>query len=162
MTPAERSVPDVERLAGADGTSRREEPRTILVATRDDWTLAFLNCMLGVIGYHTRSAADRDSATESAAATPPDLIVLDQDLVRSNCLEFCRRIQGSRASRPVPIIILTDRTAEMDAELARVAGVAAWIAKPNYMPELADHLRTLLPRQVEKKSRAPWRLWGTT
>jgi DNA-binding response OmpR family regulator len=143
-----------------NGASGHKRPQTILVATRDDWTGKIVNFISGTVGYRTERAVDGDNAVEAASATQPDLVVLDQDLDRSNCLTICQRIRGLQPSRPVPIIILTDRVAEIDIPLARSAGVVAFLPKPSYMPELADHVRTLLPKTPEQKPTMSWRWWG--
>ena len=92
------------------------------------------------------TAVDGPSAVATAAATAPDLVVLDVMLPGFDGLEVCRRIQ---AQRPVPVLMLTARTDETDMLIGLGVGADDYLTKPFSMRELVARVRVLL-RRVER------------
>jgi DNA-binding response OmpR family regulator len=60
-----------------------------------------------------------EAALERATAAPPDLVILDVNLPVLSGFDVCRALRDRTATRQVPIIMLTARTAEQD----RVTGL---------------------------------------
>ncbi|BEL03995.1 hypothetical protein Q0Z83_021860 [Actinoplanes sichuanensis] len=131
--------------------SRRKH--TILTVTRDTGTRELIKFMLRTVGFNTAEAVDSPSAIETIHRSRPDLVILDQDLDRSNCLATCFRMRGLDATHAAPILILADRIAELDPSVARSAGVAGFVPKPVRMPDLVESVGLLLPWRRERKSR---------
>ena len=87
---------------------------------------------------------------DSAAAEPPDLVVLDVMLPGFDGLEVCRRIQ---ADRPVPVLMLTARDDETDLLVGLGVGADDYMTKPFSPRELAARVHALL-RRVDRAAQS--------
>lgn len=101
---------------------------------------------LEVEGYAVLHAADGQQALELFAAESPDLIILDWMLPRKDGLEVLRQI---RAQSPLPVLMLTARTGEIDRVLGLEVGADDYLTKPFSMRELIARVRALL-RRIER------------
>ena len=106
-----------------------------------------------VAGYLQRAgltvdrAADGPAALASAAAAPPDLVVLDLMLPGMDGLEVCRRLRArDAASAPVPVVILTARGDEEDRILGLEVGADDYVTKPFSPRELVLRVESVLRR----------------
>jgi len=97
-------------------------------------------------GFRVSQAHDGPGAVEAFTAAAPDLVVLDLMLPGFDGLEVCRRIQ---AMRPVPVLMLTARTAETDLLVGLGVGADDYVTKPFSMREVVARVRALL-RRVER------------
>jgi DNA-binding response OmpR family regulator len=91
-------------------------------------------------------AFDGPEALRTAAATPPDLVVLDLMLPGLDGYEVCRRLQ---AVRPVPVLMLTARDDEQDVLLGLGVGADDYLTKPFRIREVVARVSALL-RRVER------------
>src|SRR5215510_8877557 len=124
--------------------------RRILVV-EDERTIAEpVAARLRAEGFAVDLAHDGPSAVAVAAATRPDLVVLDVMLPGFDGLEVCRRIQ---AARPVPVLMLTARGDETDLLVGLAVGADDYLTKPFYMRELAARVHALL-RRVDRAAGA--------
>ena len=89
------------------------------------------------------TAVDGPSAVATAAATEPDLVVLDVMLPGFDGLEVCRRIQAARST---PVLMLTARSDETDMLIGLGIGADDYLTKPISMRELVARVRVLLRR----------------
>ena len=123
--------------------------RRVLVV-EDERTIAeSVAARLRAEGFHVDLAYDGPSAVTRAAATRPDLVVLDVMLPGFDGLEVCRRIQ---ADRPVPVLMLTARGDETDLLVGLAVGADDYLTKPFSLRELAARVHALL-RRVERADR---------
>ncbi len=123
--------------------------RRVLVV-EDERTIAeSVAARLRAEGFHVDLAYDGPSAVTKAAATRPDLVVLDVMLPGFDGLEVCRRIQ---AERPVPVLMLTARGDETDLLVGLAVGADDYLTKPFSLRELAARVHALL-RRVERADR---------
>lgn len=98
------------------------------------------------------TAVDGPSAVATAAATAPDLVVLDVMLPGFDGLEVCRRIQ---AERDVPVLMLTARNDETDMLIGLGVGADDYLTKPFSMRELVARVRVLLRRMERTADSQP-------
>lgn len=89
---------------------------------------------------------DGASALASAAAEPPDLILLDLMLPDMPGTEVCRLLRAQPETRAVPIIILTARGEEADRVVGFEAGADDYVTKPFSVRELLLRVRAVLRR----------------
>jgi DNA-binding response OmpR family regulator len=94
-------------------------------------------------GYVVETAADGAVGLERALAEPPDLVVLDLMLPGVGGLEVCRRL---RAVAPVPVIMLTARSEEVDRIAGLELGADDYVAKPFSPRELTARVKSVLRR----------------
>jgi two-component system alkaline phosphatase synthesis response regulator PhoP len=95
--------------------------------------------------YTPMVATDASSAVDMARREAPDLILLDLMLPGGSGLDVCRRV---RDFSPVPIIMLTARSDEVDRVLGLEIGADDYVAKPFSLRELLARVKANL-RRVE-------------
>ncbi|GAA0983992.1 response regulator transcription factor [Acrocarpospora macrocephala] len=94
-------------------------------------------------GFEVLEASDGPAGLAAAIRERPDLIVLDVMLPGLDGFEVLRRI---RATRQVPVILLTARTEEVDRVIGFTAGSDDYVTKPFSARELALRARAILRR----------------
>ena len=101
---------------------------------------------LAMAGFTVEAAADGEAALSKAAATPPDVILLDLMLPGIDGFEVLRRIRADPALGTVPVVVFSNSyTAARTAELWE-AGATQVIAKATMTPKaLVAVLRSVLP-----------------
>jgi DNA-binding response OmpR family regulator len=117
--------------------------KRILVVDDEPTILAAVATRLRAEAFLVETAVDGPSALVVAAATIPDLVVLDVMLPGFDGLEVCRRIQ---AAQSVPVLMLTARSDETDMLIGLGIGADDYLTKPFSMRELVARIRVLLRR----------------
>jgi DNA-binding response OmpR family regulator len=117
--------------------------KRILVVDDEPTILAAVATRLRAEAFLVETAVDGPSAVAAAAATTPDLVVLDVMLPGFDGLEVCRRIQAVRAT---PVLMLTARSDETDMLIGLGIGADDYLTKPFSMRELVARIRVLLRR----------------
>ena len=95
-------------------------------------------------GYRFQLAPDGESALQAVAAEAPDCIVLDVMMPRMDGFEVCRRLKGNRATRFIPVVMLTALSAVHDKVGAFDAGADDFLNKPVHAHELRARVRSLV------------------
>ncbi len=126
--------------------------KRILVVDDEPTILASVAARLRAESFLVDTAVDGPSAVTTAAATAPDLVILDVMLPGFDGLEACRRIQ---AARPTPVLMLTARTDETDMLVGLGIGADDYITKPFSMRELVARVRVLLRRVGREHDNQP-------
>ncbi|MDF3292531.1 response regulator transcription factor [Streptomyces sp. RB6PN23] len=138
--------------AAAHNTARR-----ILVVDDDPTVAEIVAGYLDRAGFAVERAADGHTAVARAAATRPDLVVLDLMLPGIDGLEVCRRI---REQGPVPVVMLTARGDEDDRILGLEIGADDYVTKPFSPRELVLRVESVLRRVGAPTAPGPWLLSG--
>jgi DNA-binding response OmpR family regulator len=97
-------------------------------------------------GFRVVAAADGEEGLRRLYASRPDVVVLDLMLPGRNGLEILRDVRGTPATRDLPVLVLTARSAEMDRLLGFEHGADDYLTKPFSPRELVARLRALLRR----------------
>ncbi|MDR1965363.1 MAG: response regulator transcription factor, partial [Synergistaceae bacterium] len=121
-------------------------PARILIVEDEESIARLVAEALKRKGYRCDISSDGDGALNSAAELIPDLIVLDVMLPRLDGFEVTRRLKDDRATRDIPIIMLTARREEEDAIAGFAAGASDYVRKPFSIAELAARIENLLKR----------------
>ena len=80
--------------------------------------------------YRLTLAADGVAALEGAAASNPDLILMDLSLPRMDGWEATRRLKAAAATARIPVIVLSAHAMRGDEERARQCGCDDFLTKP--------------------------------
>jgi DNA-binding response OmpR family regulator len=120
--------------------------KRILVVDDEPTILAAVATRLRAEAFLVETAVGGPWAVATAAATTPDLVVLDVMLPGFDGLEVCRRIQAQRST---PVLMLTARSDETDMLIGLGIGADDYLTKPFSMRELVARVRVLL-RRVER------------
>jgi two-component system response regulator RegX3 len=108
-------------------------------AIRDSVSYAFRN-----EGFEIETRADGESGLSAALEEDFDVVIIDLMLPGLAGTEVCRRL---RAESPVPIVMLTAKSGEVDRVLGLEIGADDYVSKPFSMAELIGRVRAILRRQ---------------
>ena len=122
-----------------DGADDR--PRRVLVVDDEPAILRALTSALTARGYRVSQAVDGQTAIDSVAVDPPDVVVLDLRLPDIDGVEVCRRV---RTWSDVPIIVLSANGVDERKVEALDEGANDYITKPYSTPELLARIRAAL------------------
>jgi len=124
--------------------------RRVLVV-EDNADLAFgLRNNLEIEGYLVEVAADGEEALRSAAASEPDVVILDLMLPRLSGFHVLKELR--RTGSRVPVLILTARGEEADKVRGLKLGADDYVTKPFGLLELLARVEALLRRAGEGAS----------
>jgi DNA-binding response OmpR family regulator len=118
----------------------------VLVADDDADILALVRFRLEREGYDVVSAPDGQAALDLALDRTPDLAVLDVMMPRLDGYELTRRLRQHEPTRTMPIILLTARVREPDAERGFEAGADDYVTKPFSPQALRERVQAALGR----------------
>lgn len=120
-----------------------ERPTRILLVDDEQSIQTLLSYPLRRDGYEVVQATDGVEALERFEERQFDLVVLDVMLPRLDGLEVCRRL---RSRSPVPIIMLTAKSEEIDKVVGLELGADDYITKPFSMREFRSRVKAALRR----------------
>ena len=117
----------------------------VLVVEDEESFVEALTLGLQREGFRVKVALDGVEALETFDAVQPDVVLLDVMLPRLSGVDVCRELRG-RSS--VPIIMVTARSAEIDAVVGLEVGADDYITKPYRLRELVARVRAVLRRST--------------
>jgi two-component system, OmpR family, phosphate regulon response regulator PhoB len=98
-------------------------------------------------GFQVRTALCGNDGLRAAREHPmPDLIILDLMLPDVSGTEVCRQLRAEKATRAVPILMLTAKGDEVDRVVGFEVGADDYLVKPCSMRELTLRIRAILRR----------------
>ncbi len=115
----------------------------ILIVEDDPSLRVLLSRTLRENGFRTTVASAAPEMWRAMKVTNFDLVLLDVMLPGSNGLDLCRSI---RQQSPVPIIMISARTDEVDRVLGLELGADDYVPKPFGAKELLARVRAILRR----------------
>ena len=121
--------------------------KQVLIIEDDRDIAGLLDIHLQDLGYGLDRAEDGKTGLEKVLSTPYALVILDLMLPELDGLEVCKRIRAGK--NPVPILMLTSRSEEMDKVLGLELGADDYLTKPFSIRELIARIRALIRRTQE-------------
>jgi chemosensory pili system protein ChpA (sensor histidine kinase/response regulator) len=97
-------------------------------------------------GYRVQLAKDGVEALELFKQGAPDLMLVDIEMPRMDGFDLTRNVRGNEATKDIPIIMITSRTADKHRNVAMGLGVNAYYGKPYQEPVLLAAIEELLKR----------------
>ena len=128
----------------ANGPGRDNRPLVLVVDDEESYRQA-LASGLNREGFAVECAGDGHEALRLFHRIHPDLVLLDVMLPDLSGIELCQQM---RALKPVPIIMVTARDAEVDVVLGLELGASDYVPKPFRLRELVARMRAVLRRGV--------------
>lgn len=120
----------------------------ILVVDDEPQILRAIRTILSEKQFRVTTASNGSEALTLAAASEPDLIILDLGLPDMDGVEVCTRI---REWTQIPIIILSVRDSERDKVAALDMGADDYLTKPFGIEELLARVRVALRHSSHRK-----------
>jgi DNA-binding response OmpR family regulator len=121
----------------------------IIVADDDPVFRQLLTRTLQQAGHVVGAVSDGQSAVAAIALKRPDLAILDMSMPGGSGVEAVRQLRMLSEVHETPIIMLTARTSDKDAEIAYRAGADDYVSKPLD----ADLLLACVDRQLSGRRR---------
>jgi DNA-binding response OmpR family regulator len=97
-------------------------------------------------GFRVSAFPDGEEGLGQIFASRPDAVVLDLMLPGRSGLEVLREVRDEPATRDLPVLVLTARSAEMDKLLGFEHGADDYLTKPFSPRELVARIKALLRR----------------
>lgn len=96
-------------------------------------------------GWNVMTAKDGIDAIEQLNAAPmlPSVILSDIEMPRMDGYEFAASLQRSEKFSPIPIVMITSRSADKHREKAFESGISQYLTKPYDDRELIDTIKIL-------------------
>src|SRR5262245_26348338 len=117
---------------------------TIIVADDATPNRQMLATILQRDGYKVHSARDGDEALGLTLSQSPDVVVTDVMIPKLSGVDLCRRIKDDRATRLIPVVLVTG----VDGAHERIEGINAgaddFLTKPVNAQELRARIRSLV------------------
>jgi len=145
-----REQPAFERIQDAS-VPAREEPELVveeksgnpLVMVVDDSLTVrkITSRMLAREGFEVATAKDGVDALQQLQDIRPDCILLDVEMPRMDGFEFARNVRADEATKSIPIIMITSRTADKHRNRALEIGVNEYMGKPYQEDQLLELIR---------------------
>ena len=131
-------------LAPEKPSIRAVSPIRILVVDDSDQVRGILRRLLTPVGYEVVECVSGQSALRDIESRLPDLVLLDLELPDISGHEVLREIRANRATRLLPVIVLTGLATTDEKNRAYAEGVTDFLAKPFSTSELLARMRALI------------------
>src|SRR5512141_2291617 len=122
----------------------------ILVIDDEPQIVRALRTILTEKEFRVTTASRGEEGLALAAATPPDIVILDLGLPDISGIEVCARL---REWTQIPIIILSVRDSEKDKVAALDKGADDYLTKPFSIEELLARVRVALRHSAQIQSK---------
>jgi DNA-binding response OmpR family regulator len=126
-------------------TSKSDERPVVLLVEDEAPMRKFVHLALEAHGYRVVDAATGAEGLLQAAASSPDLVLLDLGLPDMDGLDVTRRLREWTAT---PVIVISARGLEQQKVDALDAGADDYLTKPFHFGELLARVRALTRRQA--------------
>ena len=97
-------------------------------------------------GYEAKGLEDARELFAALEAEIPSLILLDIMLPEEDGIHVLGRLRASRATRDIPVIMLTAKSSEYDKVVGLDAGADDYVTKPFGVMELISRIKAVLRR----------------
>jgi DNA-binding response OmpR family regulator len=146
---------DQQRYRGGVGTLPAR-PLPVSFPAFDTWQVLLVESeqherepLSQALGRHVHQVACVDTGAKALDVyDQADVVLLGPDLPDIDGLEVCRAI---RATCDIPIIVITDRSSELDCVLALQAGADDYVVKPYGFRELLARMDAVMRRATPRR-----------
>jgi chemosensory pili system protein ChpA (sensor histidine kinase/response regulator) len=131
----------------AGGALEAPLPRRVIMVVDDSLTVRRVTQrLLEREGYQVLLAKDGVDALEQLEQSRPDVMLVDIEMPRMDGFDLARHVRGDEATRAIPIVMITSRSADKHRNYALELGVDAYFGKPFQEPVLLAAIAGLLAR----------------
>lgn len=156
--PVPVSLPPALPVAGADaaggaGAAALDAPvaagPAVVMVVDDSLTVRRVTQrLLERNGYDVMLAKDGVDALRQLQDRLPDVMLVDIEMPRMDGFDLTRNLRSGAATRSIPILMITSRTAEKHRSMAFELGVNEYLGKPYQEDELLGLIRRYLAARV--------------
>jgi chemosensory pili system protein ChpA (sensor histidine kinase/response regulator) len=129
------------------GAPEAPAPRRVVMVVDDSLTVRRVTQrLLEREGYQVLLAKDGVDALEQLQQARPDVMLVDIEMPRMDGFDLTRQVRGDAATRAIPIVMITSRSADKHRNYALELGVDGYFGKPFQEPVLLAAIASLLER----------------
>jgi CheY-like chemotaxis protein len=121
--------------------------KRILIIENNEVFRRTLKMRLEANGYSILDAGSGLEGLNTVRKENPDLVITDIMLPGLDGHKVCRMIKFDRKLSRIPVIVLTSRDLDQDAEIAKQCGADAFVLKTTRPPILLEVIHRLLERE---------------
>lgn len=118
--------------------------KLVLIVEDEENLVELLRFRLESNGYDVDVAFDGSDGLRKIESLKPDIVLLDIMMPKMHGYDVCKAARANEATKDIPIIILTARTNENEAERAKEYGASGFISKPFEPDDLLKRIKELL------------------
>jgi chemosensory pili system protein ChpA (sensor histidine kinase/response regulator) len=137
----EQAIVEAPRVAPAAPAPAKAGAPLVLVVDDSLTVRKITGRMLAREGFEVATAKDGVDALQQLQDIRPDCILLDVEMPRMDGFEFARNMRADDATRGIPIIMITSRTADKHRNHALELGVNEYMGKPYQEDQLLALVR---------------------
>ena len=105
-------------------------PRSVLIVDDEPGLAQVLAIRMKAAGFEIRTASGGKSGLASAAAAPPDAVVLDVRMPDMDGVEVQARLRADPRLRDIPVVFVSANIQDSARHAALAAGAVAYLTKP--------------------------------
>ncbi|MDM8549090.1 GAF domain-containing protein [Desulfobacterales bacterium HSG2] len=135
---------DAETIEKQNMIGYKGERRRILITDDVKMNRMVMENLLSPLGFEVLEAVDGPDALNKAADFQPDLILMDLVMPKMDGFETARQIREIPGLSEVVVIAVSARTSKGIREKCLAAGCDDYVAKPVYLDELLEMIKTFL------------------
>lgn len=106
-----------------------EKIKVLLVDDEAD-LIETLRYRLETAGYDLISGSDGLAGVAKAELEKPDIVLLDIMMPRMDGYQACRAIKHNKATRHIPVVLISAKAGDVDEKKWKEAGADGYISKP--------------------------------
>jgi DNA-binding response OmpR family regulator len=125
----------------------------ILAVDDDPRVCKFVKSTLKAAGHEVTTVGDAESALAQLLMSRPDLFLLDINLPGMHGLALAEKLQTTKGTMSIPVVILSVRTDPRDKVAAFASGAVTYLEKPFKKKDLVDAVRSALELAVRRGRR---------
>jgi len=125
---------------------------TVLVIEDERDLADLIACNLQMEGYRCFIAGDGVEGVEMVQRHKPDLVLLDLMLPRMLGAEVCKLLKKDRATKDIPVIMVTAKGDEIDKVVGFELGAEDYVVKPFSLRELMLRVKVALRRTFAERA----------
>jgi len=100
---------------------------------------------LSEANYRVVEASNGEEALAMFDRENVSMVITDLNMPKMDGLQLIRELRGGRASRFLPIVLLTGESEQESRQRGKDAGASAWLNKPFKPQQLLQMVRLVMP-----------------
>jgi|TARA_R100001224_G_scaffold101922_1_gene73691 two-component system alkaline phosphatase synthesis response regulator PhoP len=120
-----------------------ERPK-VLIAEDEETIVESLSFLMEKEGYDVSVATDGQMAIAMIVRDLPDMVLLDVMMPGCDGFDVVRAVRENPQTRPVPIMMLTAKTREVDRRKGLELGVDDFVTKPFSTRDVVSRVKAML------------------
>ncbi|WP_258547323.1 response regulator transcription factor [Thalassospira xiamenensis] len=120
-----------------------ERPK-VLIAEDEETIVESLSFLMEKEGYDVSIATDGQMAIAMIVRDLPDMVLLDVMMPGCDGFDVVRAVRENPQTRPVPIMMLTAKTREVDRRKGLELGVDDFVTKPFSTRDVVSRVKAML------------------